>query len=200
MHDLFEGTGTAYIVDAAGNEMKAMASDRAKMMEEASAQWAQSSYRLFLPFKLKDPGVRLAYVEERTGEDATKPKYDVIKVSFDAGVGPTPGDIYYLVVDKGTHLIETVEIVYQGKADSQRLGYRWEAWQDAKGVRYSAMRRNLGYGDPNAPMTAVKVPPAWKEIIPPLPLQVPTSGEVIIFANVEVHGSPNDDRYIPQVE
>ena len=42
-------------------------------------------------------------------------------VPFEQGVGPTPGDVYYVVIDKTTKLIRHVEWVEQGKADVYNL-------------------------------------------------------------------------------
>jgi hypothetical protein len=125
-----------------------------------------------MPFKLKDPGVTLKFVEERP-DPATpdKPAFDVVKVTFDAGVGMTPGDVYYVVVDKNTHLIHQVEIVEQGKKDDERIGYKWDDYQDVGGLKLSMKRQNIGY-----------------------------AAEKLEFSDVKVSADVDEEHFVPQVQ
>jgi hypothetical protein len=205
MHDLFDGTGTAHVSDAEGNHSPAMAGQRADMIKEATRRWAIDSYMLTMFFKLKDPGVKLAYVEERREIGAADPngpmKYDVIKVSFDEGVGPSPGDVYYILVDKESHLPDVIEIVPAGKADDNRLGYRLSNWVDIGGLKFPQIRDNIGYAmQPDAKKGPIVIPaPMRKQVGELPPLQVTIPGEQYLFQKIEVRDSPTDDHYVPQI-
>jgi len=138
---------------------------------EAAKRIGLDAFNLLFPFKLKDPGVTLKYVEERADPAAPeKPVYDVIRMSFDAGVGATPGDVYYVVVDKATHLIRHVEIVEQGKADDQRIGYAFSDWQDVGGLKVSLKRQNIGY-----------------------------AAELLEFSGVKISATVNDDLFVKPI-
>ena len=129
-----------------------------KMKGEAEKRIGIDAFNLLLPFKLKDPGVTLKFVEERPDPAAPeKLAYDVIKVTFDQGVGITPGDVYYVVVDKANHLIHHIEIVEQGKADDQRIGYKFDGYGDFGGLKLSLKRQNIGYAAEQIEFSDVKV-------------------------------------------
>ncbi len=135
-----------------------------KMKGEAQKRFGIDAFNLVMPFKLKDPGVTLKYVEERAEPAAPdKPVYDVIKMTFEQGVGPTPGDVYYVVVDKTSHLIHHIEFVEQGKSDEQRIGYKFDDWQDIGGLKLSLKRQNIGYAAEQIEFTDVKVTPEVNE-------------------------------------
>ena len=158
-----------------------------------------------MPFKLKDPGVKLSYVEERRDPSATEAsapmKYDVIKVSFDQGTGIAPGDVYYLVVDKETHLPDIIEFVPTGKTDEQRIGYRLTNWTEVGGLKFSTVRENIGFTmQPNAQKGPIVIPPAMKAAVGELPpIQVTVPGEAFLFFSIEVRTSPTDELYVPEV-
>ena len=139
---------------------------------EAQQRIALDSFTLLLPFKLKDPGVTLKYVEERADPaDPTKPVYDVIRMSFDAGVGLSPGDVYYVVVEKQSKLIKHIEMVSAGKPDDQRVGYSFQDWQDVNGLKLSLKRQNIGY-----------------------------AGEVLQFSDVKIATEINDNLFVAPVK
>jgi hypothetical protein len=144
----------------------------AKMKGEAEKRFALDAFELLLPFKLKDPGVVLKFVEERAEPAAPdKPVYDVIKMTFDANVGQTPGDIYYVIVNKDSHLIHHIEVVEQGKSDDQRIGYAFEDYQDVGGLKLSLKRQNIGL-----------------------------AAEQLLFSDVKVSAEVEDDKFIPGVQ
>jgi hypothetical protein len=144
-----------------------------KIKSEAVKRLSLDAFLLVFPFKLKDPGVTLKYVEERPKEGGTSADpmiYDVIKVTFDKGVGPTSGDAYYVVVNKSDSLIDHIEVVYEGKTDDQRVGYRFEDWQDIGGLKLSLKRQNIGF-----------------------------AAEVIQYSNVKVSAEPDDGKFVQEV-
>ncbi len=171
MYELYGNVAAGFILRPNGHEEIATSQDKTKMIQEARVRWAEDSYALCMPFKLKDPGVHLSFVEERPAEGSTEPAYDVVKVTFDPGVGPTAGDVYYVVVDKATHLIDSTEIVAEGKPDTQRIGYKWSDWVTVAGLKFSTSRQNIGY-----------------------------QGEKIHVEDIQVDASPDDDLFIPVVQ
>jgi len=205
MHDLFEGGGTAMVQDAEGNKGAAMKDQKDDMLKEATRRWALDSYMLTMFFKLKDPGVKLNWVEERpdlAATDKSAPmKYDVIKISFDPGVGPTPGDVYYLLVDKESHLPDVVEVVATGKTDEQRLGYRLSNWVDVGGLKFPQIRDNIGYAmQPDAKKGPIVIPVPMRAVIGELPpLQVTIPGEQYLFQKIEVRDNASDELYVPAI-
>jgi hypothetical protein len=199
MHDLFSSTGSAVV-----NGQVQMKSDVANMIKEASTRFGFDAYPLTIPFKLKDPGVHLKFSEERPEEGSAKGspmKYDVIQITFDQGVGPSPGDTYYLQVSKETHLPNILEYVAAGKSDDNRAGWLLDDWKEVGGLKFATRRTTLGYTRPDAPKAPLTVPPAWKGFagLPP-DLQVPNPGQVLFVTNIKVDANPDDELYVPQVK
>jgi hypothetical protein len=205
MYEVFSDTGTAEVRTAEGQHGPAMKEQAETMIKEARRRLALDGYMLTMVYKLKDPGVKLSYVEERpdyTAKDANAPmKYDVLKVTFDEGVGPAPGDVYYVVVDKASKLPDIIEYVPAGKTDDNRIGYRLTNWQDVGGLKFATIRDNIGYAmQPDAKKGPITVPKAMAASVPELPpLQVTTPGEQIIFNNIVIRESPTDENYVPVI-
>jgi len=197
-HDLFGDYAFGY----RGTE-KALKAELPAMVKEADTRFYMDSYPLVLPFKLKDPGVHLKYVEERPDEGSTAGspmKFDVIKVTFDGNVGPSSGDAYYVVVDKATHLPTIVEKVAAGKADDVRSGYRLSEWKDSGGLKFATRRLTLGYGDEKGETMLPIVPPHWRKIVEGALPQVPKQSEVVYVTKITVNAEPDDLLYVEQVK
>jgi hypothetical protein len=126
-------------------------------------------------------------------------KYDVIKITFDAGVGPAPGDTWYLSVDKATKMPAWIEHVATGKPDNQRGGFKLDDWQEVGGLKFATRRTTLGYGKADAPKMRVEVPPAWKGKTPFDNAMATNPSETVLITGLEVNASPNDDLYVPNV-
>ena len=71
-------------------------------LNRGKSMWINDAYWLLMPFKLKDSGVTLNYVEEDTTEVGALS--DVLQLSFDK-VGDTPENIYKVWVDKKSSLV-----------------------------------------------------------------------------------------------
>ena len=173
MYELYTDTAAAMIVLGEGHKERANGEQTKKIVANARQRFAWDVYPLFVAFKLKDPGVHLKFAEERRADGATEAdpmKYDVIKVTFDPGVGPTPGDAYYVIVDKQTSLIDQVEVVEAGKQDNQRMGYKWSDWVDVNGMKFSQSRQNLGFPAEKITFTDIKTSESWDEdlYVPPV--------------------------------
>ena len=87
--------------------------------------WMNDSYWVFMPFKLKDPGVILEYISE--GEIEGSP-VDILGVTF-KNVGKTPENKYHIYVDKESKLLVWWDY-YMDAADEQpRFKMPWKNYQ-----------------------------------------------------------------------
>jgi hypothetical protein len=201
MHELFSTGGTAYIQTDKGS-VEQTKDDQQKIIAEARKRFDTDTYITFLPYKLKDPGVKLKFSEERQEEGAPADapmKYDVIQITFDEGVGPGAGDTWYLSVDKETKIPNMVEHVGAGKPDNERGGFLLEEWKEAGGLKFATKRVTLGYTKLDAPKVKVAIPPNWVKKVGALGIEVPTPGEVVLIQDLKVSAEPDDELYIPQV-
>jgi hypothetical protein len=73
------------------------------LLERGYRRFINDTYWLLMPLKSMDPGVARQY-EEKT--DACGHKYDVVRLSFDQGIGLTPGDVYWMWVNRDTGLVD----------------------------------------------------------------------------------------------
>jgi hypothetical protein len=172
------------VATAMANGEQLAAGNTKDVVAEAKKRWPSAVHALFLPFLLKHPGAKLAYVEERpwippmAGEEppaveegkTPEMKYDVIKLTFAPGTGTAPGDEYYLLVNKESHMIDAIEFKPDGKPPEHRLGYKMAEWQDVGGMKFCVKRVNIG-----------------------------RPAEVWSFTGIEAHGSANEDLYVPVV-
>jgi hypothetical protein len=111
-------------------------------VKQAYENLINDTYWLFMPFKMKDPGVRLRY-EGAVPEN--KPMYDKILLSFEDGIGLTSKDRYWLYVSRSTHLIERWSYVLQGQGQSASpTAWQWEDWTTVGGLKLSTKRTQDG--------------------------------------------------------
>jgi hypothetical protein len=73
-----------------------------RAMDYGYEAWANDSYWMFLPFKLKDGGVTLKYIGEDTTSDGRAA--EVIGLTFN-GVGLTPKNKHVVYIDKKSKLL-----------------------------------------------------------------------------------------------
>jgi hypothetical protein len=203
MHELYGEQAFAYVQPAKGQPAKQMAGDKDKMVGEAKRRFDIDAYQLTMYYKLKDPGVKLAFAEERQAEGAPADapmKFDVVKVTFDPGVGAGAGDTWYIVIDKETHLPDMVEHVAAGKPDTERGGFKLSDWVESGGLKFAGRRTTLGYTKLDGPTVALDVPPTWAPVGPFEAMQVPSPGEIILVKNVKVSAEPDEDLYVPDIK
>jgi hypothetical protein len=74
-------------------------------------RFINDTYWLLMGFKSFDPGVSRAYEGEKT--DAAGRVFDVVRFSFDK-VGLTPGDVYWMWVNRDTGLVEQWHMKLEG--------------------------------------------------------------------------------------
>ena len=172
MYELYGDTAAAIVESASGMKERANAENSREILKKAKERFAQDQYWVTMHLRLKDPGVHLKFVEERPAEGSTsnEPKFDVLQIGFDAGVGPPAGPTYYLIVDKTTHLPDAVEMSEMKDGQERRIGYRYQDWTDVGGIKFATTRQNIGL-----------------------------ASEKLTFADVKVSATPDEDLYTPPV-
>jgi hypothetical protein len=93
----------------------------------AQRRTINDTYWLLAPLKLFDEGVTRTYIP-----DSSDASTDVVRLSFD-GVGLTPGDRYWLFVDKASGELERWTFVLE--ADPTPRSFDWTAYQTLAGPR-----------------------------------------------------------------
>lgn len=132
IHNLNTDEGKAWI---SGN---AIEGDSLKtLLKRARSIWINDSYWMLMPYKLRDPGVTLA----DAGRDSSG-AYDKLALSFDQ-VGDTPGDHYWVYVNRRTHRVERWDMVLQGDQPPPRT-YTWEGWEQHDGLWFPTAHRQGG--------------------------------------------------------
>src|SRR5262249_21128444 len=108
-----------------------------KLIKRGEAMWVNDTYWMLMPYKLRDPGVTLKDDGDTTIAGV---RYDRLALSF-ANVGLTPGDHYWVFVDRANHRVERWEMVLQGDQPPPR-GYTWEGWEQHDGLWFPTAHRS----------------------------------------------------------
>ena len=144
MYDLFDHQGKGYVTTTAlegtPGARGAMAAERDRLVAESFKAWKRDAYQLAMLFKLKDPGVKLAYTGERepiAGKWCMAGCID-ITVTFAEGIGT---DLYHLYLNKDTKLPEVIEKVL---ADNRSVSLAITAWTEAGGLKFPGTLQNIG--------------------------------------------------------
>ena len=107
-----------------------------KLLKRAKSLWINDTYWLLMPYKLRDPGVTLQYAGDTTVAGAT---YDRVALSFE-NVGETPGDHYWVWVNRGNHRVERWDMVLQSDQPPPK-SYTWEGWEQHGGLWFATAHR-----------------------------------------------------------
>ncbi|MGH9443341.1 MAG: hypothetical protein ACRD16_13830 [Thermoanaerobaculia bacterium] len=94
-------------------------------LENAYGRFINDTYWLLAPWKVFDPGVNLEYVgpvKTAAGQDC-----DEIKLSFD-NVGLTPRDVYWMDIDRSTHLLDQWKYILNGGSGPATV-VAWKDWR-----------------------------------------------------------------------
>jgi hypothetical protein len=97
--------------------------ERERLLQEAYERFINDVYWLLMPLKLLDPGAHVHY-EGEVGKGRSV--RDRIRLTFDAGIGLTPGDTYWAEVSRASGRMERWEFVLEG--ETEKYAYRWEDW------------------------------------------------------------------------
>ena len=128
-----------------------------KLLAGMYPTWANNSWWLVMPFKMKDSGVTLKYKgEEKTGAGAPA---DVVQLTFN-DVGVTPDNRYLLYVNRATGLLD--EWAYFPKATDAAPAFRrrWADYQSHDGLLLAADRSDGKDGRGLGHIAAVQTVPA----------------------------------------
>jgi len=107
-----------------------------KLIKRANSLWINDTYWMLMPYKLRDPGVTLGLASDTTVNGST---YDRLALSFD-NVGDTPGDHYWVYVNRETHRVERWDMVLQGDQPPPR-SYTWQGWEEHDGLWFPTAHR-----------------------------------------------------------
>jgi len=105
-----------------------------KLLKRTMSIWINDSYWLLMPYKLRDPGVTLKYAGDTTFAGRT---YDRVALSFE-NVGDTPGDRYWIFVNRASHRIEQWNMLLQGDTPPPNP-VTLEGWEQHGGLWFATM-------------------------------------------------------------
>lgn len=99
--------------------------ERSRALEKARAAWVNDSYWMFMPYKLRDPGVRLAYDGVEVLADGRVA--DVLELSFEA-VGLTPHNRYRVFVGRDSDLVLAWSYFERASDPEPKFTLPWAGW------------------------------------------------------------------------
>jgi hypothetical protein len=124
IHNVNTGEGRAWV---AGNAIEG--DSLAKLVERGKALWINDTYWMLMPYKMRDPGVILSMEEPVTRDGRL---CDRVAMRFEQ-VGRTPGDRYWVDIDRATHRVCGWDMVLEGDAPPPR-SFTWEDWEVHDGL------------------------------------------------------------------
>ena len=132
------------------------AKSNTEQLEDAYRRFINDTYWLLAPFKLFDPGVNRTYAPD-SSDEAT----EALHLSF-GDVGLTPGDQYWLFIDKGTgRLVRWTYVLESDGPETPPRSFVWDDYEEhitPGGPIYFATRKR-GVGAPFAIYNdAIKTP------------------------------------------
>ena len=133
IENLNDSTGMAWVN---GNRIEG--DSLKKLMRRAHGAWINDSYWFLMPYKLRDPGVTLKYDGEV--KDSTGAVHDRLALSFE-NVGFTPGDRYWVYVNRANHRVDRWEHLLQG-AQPPPVPWSWEGWEKHGDLWFPTAHRN----------------------------------------------------------
>jgi hypothetical protein len=133
---------------------KKLEGDKAQeMVKNAYGAWVNDTYWLIEPYKLRDPGVNVSYAGEEKLDGKT---YDKLAVSF-GQVGLTPGDRYWVYVNRDSGLVDRWEYILQDMPkEGPPTAWRWEGWQKYGNIMLAPHRVQVG-GDRKLELSDIAV-------------------------------------------
>jgi hypothetical protein len=125
-----------------------------EMVKNAYGAWVNDTYWLIEPYKLRDPGVNLSYAGEETIDGNA---YDKLAVSFGT-VGLTPGDRYWVYVNRKTGLMDQWSYILQDMPkDGPPTAWKWEGWQKYGNIMLAPHRVQVGADNRKLELTDIAV-------------------------------------------
>jgi len=112
-------------------------------LELGYKRFINDTYWLLMPLKAMDPGVHREYVGDRS--DSCGHKWDLVKLSFDAGVGLTPADVYWMWVNHDTGIVDEWDMHLQSmKPEESALEVIFHDFKRIGGLLISTRREMHG--------------------------------------------------------
>jgi hypothetical protein len=139
-------------------------------LERGESAWINDSYWMFMPYKLRDPGVTLKHLGKAAMEDG-RPA-EVLELTF-AEVGRTPENKYQVYVAEDSGLVEQWDFYRQADDEEPRFTNPWHEWRPHDGILLSASRGDSGHTDiavlDEVPAGALTDPGPvdWHTLVPP---------------------------------
>ncbi len=99
-------------------------------------------YFVAVPFVFADEGVNLT---DLGSKEVNGRKYDVIKVTFNAGIGDAPEDQYIMYVNPDSHVVDfiTYSVTYFDKTRATKYNALKYSWKKTNGLLFP--EKNMGF-------------------------------------------------------
>jgi hypothetical protein len=125
------------------NGVEATAAELPDLLLFGYRRYINDTYWLLMPLKMMDAGVHRTLDGERS--DASGRKWDVVKLTFDQGVGLSPGDVYWAWVNRDTGIVEQWDMKLQGtKPDDPPVAVKFHEFRRVGNVLISTAREVVG--------------------------------------------------------
>lgn len=108
-----------------------------ELVKRGESIWINDSYWLFMPFKVKDPGVHVNYMREDTMVGGAPSS--VLALTFNE-VGNTPENKYEVFIDKNDNLIKQWAFFSKADQDTPPRIWPWDNYQSFNGLQLSSDR------------------------------------------------------------
>ena len=141
MYDIFKHDGNSG--SALYGTREVGSTDRKRIIGLAWRHFGEQAFLLALPFKVKDPGVKLEYAglnkdtEVKGIKTVCVPGCDVIQVSFVPEVG---SDTYWVHINTTSKMPDIVE----KRTKTGRIAYALGDWTEVKGLKFPQEFQNVG--------------------------------------------------------
>jgi hypothetical protein len=112
-----------------------------QLLEYGYGRFINDTYWFLMPYKMRDPGVHLAYEGVKT-DDAGK-KWEVVRLSFDQGIGLTSGDQYHAYIDPATHLMGRWDYELEGE-EHDKGSWSWTDWKKIGPLMLCPDKKEIG--------------------------------------------------------
>ncbi len=116
----------------------------AELLDLGAGAWINDSYWMFMPYKLRDPGVTLRYLGE--GWTAEGHAAEILELTF-TDVGETPENKYLVYVGNDGGLIEQWDYYEKASDPEPALSTPWRNWRSYGSILLSddrGERRHTG--------------------------------------------------------
>lgn len=121
-----------------------------QVLEQGKKWWINDSYWLTMPWKLKDDGVKIKYLQTEKLPNGNLA--DVLEMTFN-GVGVTPENKYHIYIDQKDHLVKQWAFFGNYADEKPRFIKAWDNYQKVGKVLLSFNRSENAGGPKNVVVT-----------------------------------------------